>query len=467
MNRRIYHFAAAFLIVTATISGIARSGSGSAQAGEIGWIEDYSLATDRSVPLKQLIPGTEDYYYYYCLYYQSTEQWAKADETLKAWVARYNFTPRAIEVENRQALLTYKQNPERTLALIRNRLNLQFNHQREELNQKPNLPTKLDPAIISRGRLNQQAFGQFPNTLQGFEDAALDWLVASELNPEQRRQLLSRLQRPDYPNLVKLIVADLDYVNSGGFGQFEIDRRLLLDQLNELLKLKPDLRNQQNFVDAYLLRLHPSNDLNWRQEPAALRDYLDRLWNFAKTLDPVHNSLKAHILYHRLVLDRSQGKYDPERFLDYLKLPKNSSYIAPKYMEPLERRQHAANLQQDFSATTMLPIVGDDEPLVRSYLQHFFVDADDSSTYAPYINDQYLKQVFAETKIVNGLGDAEKLYSMLPPEMYKQLKDRIDTDFAYTNKTELGPEDPVGLDLFVKNVDTLIVKVFEVNTQNF
>ena len=31
--------------------------STSARAGEIGWIEDYSLATDRTVPLKQLIPG--------------------------------------------------------------------------------------------------------------------------------------------------------------------------------------------------------------------------------------------------------------------------------------------------------------------------------------------------------------------------------------------------------------------------
>ena len=82
-----------------------------ARAGEIGWIEDYSLAADRTVPLKQLIPGTEDYYYYYCLHYQASEQWEKVDATLKAWVARYNYTPRAIEIENRQALLTYKQNP--------------------------------------------------------------------------------------------------------------------------------------------------------------------------------------------------------------------------------------------------------------------------------------------------------------------------------------------------------------------
>ena len=75
--------------------------------------------------------------------------------------------------------------------------------------------------------------------------------------------------------------------------------------------------------------------------------------------------------------------------------------------------------------------------------------------------------MFAETKIVSGLGDAEKWYSLLPPADYQQLKERIDLDFAYTNKTELAPGDPVALDLYVKNVDTLIVKVFEINTQNF
>ena len=105
---------------------------------------------------------------------------------------------------------------------------MQFNHQREQLNQKPNLPTKLDPAIISRERLIQQAFGQFPTTVQGFEPAAIDWLIAIKLSPDQRRSLLAVLTRPDYPNLVKLIVDDLNYVNSGGFGQFQIHRLLLL-----------------------------------------------------------------------------------------------------------------------------------------------------------------------------------------------------------------------------------------------
>ncbi|HEX3999781.1 MAG TPA: hypothetical protein VHX65_14620 [Pirellulales bacterium] len=439
----------------------------SAVAGDVGWIEDYALATDRTVPLKQLIPGSEEYYFYTCLHYQSLGQWNEVESTLKAWIDRYHDTPRIREIQNREALLTYKQNPQRTLALIRQRLNLQFNAQREQLNQKPNLPTKLDPALISRERLAQKAFAQFPQTVQGFEPAAIDWLMQQKLTPERRRSLLEVLSRPDYPNLVQMIVDDLHFANSGGFGQFAIHRQLLLAQLDELLKLMPELRNQQNFVNEYLTRLQPSDDVNWRQDPAALEAYLDRLWAFVSTLDPAHNSLKAHVLYQRLEFDRKQGKYDLERFLAYLKLPKFTGYVSPQFMEPAERRQQAANLQQDFGPETLLPIVGDDEPLVRSYLEHFLLDAKDYKIFAPYINDQYLKTVFAETKIMAGVGDAEKLYSLLPPEVYKQLKERIDLDFAYTNKTELSADDPVALDLFVKNVDTLIVKVFEINSQNF
>ena len=121
-----------------------------ASAGEIGWTESFALATDRTVPLAQLIPGTEDYYYFHCLHYQNTEQWEKVDTQLKLWVERHQWTARAREIQNRQALLTYRKDPERSLALIRDRLNLQFNHQREQLDQKPNLPTQLDPALFAR-----------------------------------------------------------------------------------------------------------------------------------------------------------------------------------------------------------------------------------------------------------------------------------------------------------------------------
>ena len=44
---------------------------------------------------------------------------------------------------------------------------------------------------------------------------------------------------------------------------------------------------------------------------------------------------------------------------------------------------------------------------------------------------------------------------------------RIDLDFSLTNPEFFAQDDPVQIDLFTKNIDKLIVKVFEVNAFNY
>ena len=100
-----------FLVFSASFSASA------AVAGEIGYVEDFALAADRAVPLQQLIPGTEDYYYYHCLHFQNTEQFDKVEQLLQDWIKRHNYTPRVREILNRQALLTYAANPAEVAGL--------------------------------------------------------------------------------------------------------------------------------------------------------------------------------------------------------------------------------------------------------------------------------------------------------------------------------------------------------------
>src|SRR6187402_1641742 len=90
--------------------------------GEIGFVEDFALAKDRAAVLKQLIPGSEDYYYYHALHYQNTEQFAKVEVLLPAWIEKHGHTPRVREIMHRQALLTYEKSPEKTLAYLREKL---------------------------------------------------------------------------------------------------------------------------------------------------------------------------------------------------------------------------------------------------------------------------------------------------------------------------------------------------------
>ena len=436
-------------------------------ANEIGFVEDFSLAEDRTEALKQLIPGTEDYYFYHCLHYQHTGDRENYGKMLKAWIKRHKYTAGVKEMINRQALLDYEKSPKECLAHIIDELDIHFNHARVIADQKPNYPTGLDPNAISIPTLLQRAFSHYSN-LEGIEDAGLDILPYPELNPDRRRHLFSRLQRPDIPNLPALVVADLKHKHSGGFGSHPIHRRLIRDQLDACLQGMPRLLENTRFVYAYIAKLAAGDDVDLRFHPAEESAYIDRLVAFTRKLAPAFISLKAHALFHRLRLDRDAGTYDHDLFMEYIAIPRGVSYMNPEYLRAVSKRNIPnANLAESFQGVTRFAQVNDDESLVRSYLTHFFIEANDYKTYEKLIRDTYLKKVFAETKIVNGIGDPERWTSLIRPADYQALKDRIDLEFASTNPEFFAPDDPVSLDLFIKNVETLIVKVFRINAFNY
>lgn len=436
------------------------------RAADVGYVEDFALAKDRAAALKQLIPGTEDYYYYNCLHLLNTRQFDQLGTFTGPWHQRHGQTARLTEVQIRAALLSYDQDPKRTFAFLVNHLGLQFNHQRETLGEAPNLPTALDPTLIGRDRLKAESFRRWGN-LDNFEDVALDWLAAENLDWAKRRHLIQRLRRPDLPNLAKLVDADLRTDHAGPFGSVPVHAMLTTPQLDELLKLNPGLINDGNFVRFYVSKLCPGADSDWRRDKAVAKAYLTRLQAFTDTLPPVHNALKAHVLFHRLALDRSEGVYDKPRFLAYLQLPRFQPYMNAQFSQRIESQRFPAHLNADYAAHTLLPTVNADQELVRSYLQHFLVDAANPDEFAPYIDSTWLTQLFAETKVESGLGDPETWASKLPPARFAALRDRVDIEFAYTNTTDFAADQPIKLEVDVKNVPTLLVKVFEINVASY
>lgn len=453
-------------ILTLTLVCLLQFGQASSHGEEIGFLEDFSIGGNRTNALTQLVPGTEAYYYYHCLHLQNTGDYAGVEKMLAPWIEKYKLTALVREIKLRQALLTYNNNPAASLKYLQTHLGLGFNHQRDIANRQNSYPSTLDPTLLDNQRLLNIAFSRHSN-LQGLENHALYGLDATGLNDTRRRHLLQRLTHPDVPNLAKLIVADMKVDRFSGFGTYNIHKQLLPTQLEECLALAPELLTQSNFVGIYISKLHPSNDLQWAQDTTAHIAYLDRLWSFVVKLAPVHNSLKAHVLYRRLVLDRSQGVYDAQRFMTYLKLPRNAFYVNQQYLKDANRNRYLVNLNADYSAITLLPVVGQDEPLIRSYLDHFFVESADYKSYSSYLQDIYLKEVFSESKITHGVGNPNQWSPLLSAAKYQALRERIDLDFAYTSPTTYTADATVSLNVDVKNVEKLIVKIYELNAENF
>ena len=430
--------------------------------------EAFALAADRAQAIEQLIPGTEEYYAYSCLYYEHLGELDRVDELLGPWIKRYGETRANREIRNRLALLRYDQDPGKSVEYLRHELDLLFNHQRAAVSATTDFPTKLDPQLISRQAVRKLGLEHSHGSdLAGFTGLALEWLADEKLTGDRLRGFLERIHRPDYPNLVDLILRELADKDSGGFGSLTIHNSLLQAQLDALIEARPPLLTDKRFVDAYLAKLQPGPDVDWQNDIGERSAYLARLWGFVEGLTPAFDSLKAHILYHMLDCDRSCGQRDLERFMMYLQLPRDVSYAEPESIKRKRAKGIVFDLTDDYEHVSGHEAVYDDEELVRDYLTHFFLEAEDFAAFEPYIHTPLLREVFATTKILAGVGDMERWYSMLnDPRAYQDLKERVEISFARTNPTCFAASDPVTLDLDVKNVKTLVVKVFEINTLN-
>ncbi|MEY4484828.1 MAG: hypothetical protein RL693_2280, partial [Verrucomicrobiota bacterium] len=98
---------------------------------EIGFIEKFALAPDRAKVLGELVPGTEEYYFFHALHYQNTRDAAKFADIMAQWKKRFPSSDKREIINNREALLSYDADPQKTLKYLRDRLGISFNHVQE------------------------------------------------------------------------------------------------------------------------------------------------------------------------------------------------------------------------------------------------------------------------------------------------------------------------------------------------
>ena len=313
--------------------------------------------------------------------------------------------------------MRYDDDPQGSLTFIRDTLNLKFNHQQRKRGEKPNLPTKLDPEAISHTWFLDEALRRDRGSLKYLGETGLDFVMRNEvdLRKEQARDLLRRLQWPDYPNLVDLVAADLKLKESRGFGEFKIHGSMLQDQLIELAQKHPAVKADQEYINARIVRLRPNDDVNWRYRLDEREAYLERVRAYVMTLASAQNSLKAHVLYHLLDVKRQRGEYDRKLFLTYLGLPRGVSYIEPRLLNLPQNRGVRANLGQNYLQTTHCPPIRDDQELVWDYLSEFLLADKNPDVFREFIRKEQLETLWAETMLQGDEGDAQKWFSILGP----------------------------------------------------
>ncbi|QDV09556.1 hypothetical protein Poly30_51140 [Planctomycetes bacterium Poly30] len=428
-----------------------------------GFIEEFALAEDRGKTLETLLPGSVEHYYFSCLYLQQKGQLDRVDRLLEDWASAHGKHPDYLQIEARQALLRASTDPELTYAYLEKELGLRYDERRIVPGESPDLPTRLDNDRISTETLLGRVLERdTTNPFGDMDPTLLETLVRRPLSDRQRASLLNALQRPDVPGLLELVVSDLSMERTVPFGQRKIHRLLTLPQLESLRAARPEVLSNRDYVDAVMTRLAPRfpESMGDRADQLA---YLERAWEFASLLPSAFVSLKAHLLYHWLVFDLDDlegGMVDEERLMAYLRLPRASTL----YLRTRQDGVHKAALGEAYGGITPFPAIGNEEAVVTECLLQVFRGASGYDRFAGLLEENYVRRVFAEAQLLHGDPAQSDVYiKMLGATRAEALRGRVDLQFARTNPRAFGANDPVTLQVDVKNVDRMIVKVFEID----
>ncbi|WP_146518142.1 hypothetical protein [Stieleria varia] len=436
-------------------------------AEPIGVMERYALTKDREAVLAELIPGSDDYFFYHCLYYQTSGQLEKADAVLADWLKSHQGRPTDLidAMTDRQRLLTYQQSPQRTIDHLINRLGVNLDHSPPIIKGERRFPSRLDDALLNIDTLVNDAL-RLNDQLKpvGMRNLAKRFLSGKTAGLSiGLTDFLKRVDGPYIDDLDQLVIRELSErpAKDVRFGDLSAHNQLTGPELDAVAAKIPAIKDDNAFVSAKLARLRPSDDTDLSQQPAVRHDYLQRVEAYVRTLPASYNSLKASATYRLLESNLRSGQFDQALFLRYLQLPRNSSIVHPEW---IKRAGNRASLTDDFTGMALLPPVGDEHHLVRAYLEHFLQDAADTRVFDQYIDPAYLRRVFAETKLMAGVGDPNQWYDTLSAEQRQAIRDAMQLTLSVQIKERFGSEDPTELLVDIKNIDELVIRIYEINT---
>ncbi len=433
------------------------------QAQDAALLEQYALASDRAGWLAKLIPGTDEYYFFHTLHTQNIGRYDDSRKWIAEWQAKGNGPGLLLKMLRRQLVLEYAKHPEASRDALVRELSISLEHELPATVREKQLPQKLDSDLLNGSRLLRERMDQSGNLSQ-IEDIGLLQIDGSKLPIESLRELLSRYPTVHDERLVPYILTELAAKDSKGFGTSGIHHQLTLAQLDQLERQRPGLLANEAFVFAKVARMRPSADVDLVTDKAAWMRYLEELEQFTRRLPIAFRPFRVAVLYRRLAALQSQGKYDLELFVEYLKQPRVAAYLEGSTIDPSKRtNEPIPGLNENYASQALIPPVIHDELLVRDYLEHFLKNAASPETFAPYFKEEYLQRVFVETKIMFGIGDAKTWFNQLPADQQRALRERVEVTWAPTNPRVFDVDGPARIEVDVKNVPRLAVRVFRIN----
>jgi len=437
------------------------------------FLEEYLLSENRLGEVtKEFDEDHLEYWFYSILALQNTKNDESSASKLENWLMKVKETSFVGTAEVKKLLLRQclsESDKEQSAALVDmvNEIlsdkdeNVMVKQKEEEVEAKSQYTLEGPMRLVERGIKKGAIRDIF--TYEATPHLA-KYANSNRCTPTQIGDILDLLkdEPADQHRIVTLVVRDLRNTKLG-WNSRKIHEKMTVAQMDNVLQNEPKLIEDLQFCEAYALKLRGSNSAIPGDEPSLLNEYLEKLYKFAvksKTL----SSFKGLILYNYLsFLESTYETYDRDVLRKYLTIPKNSDFMA-------KRATKATAQDNEYSIKDVpeLTAVGDDVNYIKRALMYFYSTGDKAAKWES-LNVDWARAIWCEEILLNGRGNerfktAQKgtLDEFYWPGYSKELQTRRMIELTPMNRKFYKVDEDVEIDIWLKNIPSIIVNVYQV-----
>lgn len=448
--------------------------------------EDYVLSDKNiEIGLKNLVEGSDSYNYLKCIDFLTKKGAKLTEEELQLVNDLIRKNNR--EIELRYEFLKYDntKDPAEKAEIIDKFANDQgysFNDQKPaDFGQKAEPETVTDKKRSKEQGPILEAFDINPeiekiykrsNSVTNFSSNILSRLDFSRLSKEDFMILLNHMGKDImlldsqgfYDSYVKFLEADYNDHNYYTIDS-SIVKNMTISQLDKLIEALPKLNEDINFVIDYLAKkFYKELSKNAHIQEAERRKNLIKIYEYVKDFPKKIQGLKSNLLFEILKNGIKLGLYEEEYFLAYLKAPLRENYSKKKVAQNPSHwdwllKNIRVNLQKDNEDTRAF-----DKKILKKYLEHFLMEDPNIERFKQYLEKMLL--VLTREQIMLTTGKKVKI-TPENAERLERLNALTEITVCESNNEVFSLNEEVKIQLELKNVPTLYVKVFEINAENY
>lgn len=243
--------------------------------------------------------------------------------------------------------------------------------------------------------------------------------------------------------------------------------RMTLQQLEKIKELLPSVMEEKQFVwcffeKKFFIELSPNHkNLSLKEK----RSNLIKMYEFASSFPPTYSNIKSWLLLEILENGLQQDLIEEKYFNEYLKTPIRSCYC--KKMEKdmqTERPNFLNNVLSPSFKTDLRLTEQKDREILSNYLDKMFRAGRKIANYSDFLEKNFLIDMWEESQMMEGKKIEVRQDNALKLE---QIKELVLTEFCKHNKDVFKIGEDIELFAEIKNVPSLIVKVFIINAENY